>query len=158
MSARTCPSTPAALALSLSVALALSAPPALAQDWDAVEIGVQEVASGVYMLTGRGGNIVLSGHNNIKGEVFRYLEDLEPGDTITLYTGNQPYEYAVADKFILKDKGEPEAVRRANARWIGPFNEERVTLVTCWPYTNNTYRLIVIAHPISKNSNTINGD
>ena len=39
----------------------LAAVPCSAQDqWDAVEIGVQEVASGVYMLTGRGGNIGLS--------------------------------------------------------------------------------------------------
>lgn len=39
----------------------LATVPCSAQDqWDAVEIGVQEVASGVYMLTGRGGNIGLS--------------------------------------------------------------------------------------------------
>lgn len=98
-------------------------------------------------LPGQGGNIVLSGHNNIKGEVFRYLVDLKPGDLVTLYVDEQPYDYVVADIFIVKDKGEPEAVRRENAKWIGPFNEERLTLVTCWPYTNNTHRLIVIARP-----------
>jgi sortase A len=74
---------------------------------------------------------------------------LEPGDVITLYTDEtQAYEYIVEDKFIVKDKGEPEAVRRENAKWIGPFNEERLTLVTCWPYTSNTHRLIVIAKPV----------
>ncbi|PKO21803.1 MAG: hypothetical protein CVU38_12900, partial [Chloroflexi bacterium HGW-Chloroflexi-1] len=31
------------------------------------------------------GNVVLSGHHNIEGEVFRYVVDLEPGDKITLY-------------------------------------------------------------------------
>lgn len=100
------------------------------------------------MLPGQGGNIVLSGHHNIKGEVFRYIVDLEPGDTVSLYVGDQRYDYTVDDKFIVKDKGEPDAVRRANARWIGPFNEERLTLVTCWPYNNNTHRLIVIARPV----------
>lgn len=100
---------------------------------------------------GQAGNVVLSGHNNIKGEVFRYLEDVEPGDVMTLYADGRPYRYAVSDKFIVKDKGEPEAVRRENAKWIGPFNEERLTLVTCWPYNNNTHRLIVIAHPVSDN-------
>lgn len=99
-------------------------------------------------LPGQGGDIVLSGHNNVKGEVFRYLVDLKPGDVVTLYVGEQPYEYGVTDIFILKDKGEPEAVRRQNAQWIGPFNEERLTLVTCWPYTNNTHRLIIIARPL----------
>ena len=62
-----------------------------------------------------------------------------------IFTGRSP-----KDKFIVKDKGEPEAVRRANAKWIGPFNEERLTLVTCWPYNNNTHRLIVIAKPVEQ--------
>ncbi len=100
------------------------------------------------LLPGQGGNIVLSGHHNIKGEVFRYIVDLEPGAIISLYQADQRYDYAVADKFIVKDKGEPEAVRRENAKWIGPFNDERLTLITCWPYTNNTHRVIVIAKPV----------
>jgi len=99
------------------------------------------------MLPGQGGNIVFSAHHNIKGEVFRYIVDLEPGNVVTLYDEAKSYDYVVEDKFIVKDKGEPEAVRRANAKWIGPFNEERLTLVTCWPYNNNTHRLIVIAKP-----------
>jgi glyoxylase-like metal-dependent hydrolase (beta-lactamase superfamily II) len=39
--------------------LLVAAPPAAGQDWDAVEIEAQEVADGVYMLTGRGGNLGL---------------------------------------------------------------------------------------------------
>jgi sortase A len=99
-------------------------------------------------LPGQGGNIVLSGHHNINGEVFRYTIELNVGDIIILYEGDQTYNYAVVDKFIVKDKGEPDAIRRENAKWIGPFNEERLTLVTCWPYTNNTHRAIVIAKPV----------
>ena len=113
---------------------------------------VAEYAAGWHknsLLPGQGGNIVLSGHHNIKGEVFRYIVDLEPGAIISLLTGDQHHDYAVVDKFIVKDKGEPEAVRRENAKWVGPFNEERVTLVTCWPYTNNTHRVIVIAKPVT---------
>lgn len=103
------------------------------------------------LLPGQGGNVVLSGHHNIKGEVFRYIVDMNLGDVITLTdeAGNL-FKYTVADKFIVKDKGEPDAVRRANARWIGPFNDERLTLVTCWPYNNNTHRVIVIAKPVSQ--------
>lgn len=98
-------------------------------------------------LPGHQGNIVLSGHHNILGEVFRYTVDLEPGDLITLYAGERPYQYRVEDKFIIKDKGEPEEVRKANARWIGPFSDQRLTMITCWPYNNNTHRVIVIAKP-----------
>ena len=60
---------------------------------------------------GHEGNIVLNGHHNIKGEVFRYLVDLEVGDR------------------------------------IGPTDSEQLTMVTCWPYTNNTHRLVIIAKP-----------
>ncbi len=98
-------------------------------------------------LPGQGGNIVLSAHHNIKGEIFRYTLNLEPGDIITLYDETTSYQYIVEDKFIVKDRGEPDAVRRENNKWIGPFNEERLTLVTCWPFNSNTHRLIVIAKP-----------
>jgi sortase A len=101
-------------------------------------------------LPGQGGNIVLSAHHNIKGEVFRYTIDMNVGDIVTLYEGDQPFNYEVVDKFIVKDKGEPDAVRLENAKWIGPFNEERLTLVTCWPYTNNTHRAIVNARPVQQ--------
>jgi hypothetical protein len=86
-------------------------------------------------------------HYNIKGEVFRYLVDLEPGNIITLFADGRPYTYTVESRFVAKDKGEPAEVRRENTRWIGPFPAERVTLVTCWPYTNNTHRVMVIAKP-----------
>jgi sortase A len=99
-------------------------------------------------LPGHEGNIVLSGHHNIMGEVFRYIVDLEPGDFITLYADDRPYFYKVESKFIVKDKGEPNEVRYQNARWIGPFTDQRLTLIACWPYTNNTHRVIVIAKPV----------
>jgi sortase A len=96
-------------------------------------------------LPGAGGNVVLSGHHNTKGEVFRYIIDLDPGDTVTLYVGEQPYTYTVESRFVVRDKGATEEKRRQNAQWIGPFPDERLTLVTCWPYTSNTHRVIVIA-------------
>lgn len=114
--------------------------------WD-----VAEYAAGWHKnsaLPGQQGNIVLSGHNNVKGEVFRYLSDLEPGDRITLYADGRPYEYKVDESFIVKDLGEPPEVRRQNARWIGPFDDQRLTLVSCWPYTGNAYRVIIIARPV----------
>jgi sortase A len=97
---------------------------------------------------GGNGNIVLNGHHNIKGEVFRYLVDVKVGDRVLVYAKDQIHYYAVTEKHILKEKGEPVEIRRQNARWIGPAPEERVTMITCWPYTNNTHRLIAVAHPI----------
>lgn len=97
---------------------------------------------------GHGGNIVLSGHHNIKGEVFRYLVDLEPGDPITLITEDgAAYTYQVVETLLLAEANATEEQRRANAQYIAPTDEEQLTLVTCWPYWTNTHRLIVIAKP-----------
>jgi len=98
-------------------------------------------------LPGQPGNTVISGHHNIKGEVFRYLADIEEGAEVDLYVGSTVYRYYVEQKMIVKEKGEPLEVRQQNARWIGPTDDVRLTLVTCWPYTNNTHRVIVVAKP-----------
>lgn len=97
---------------------------------------------------GQPGNTVMAGHHNVNGEVFRDLVNVEVGDRVTLYSGNQKYDYIVDLKTIVKEKGEPVEARKRNAQWIAPTNDERLTLVTCWPYTNNTHRVIVIARPV----------
>jgi LPXTG-site transpeptidase (sortase) family protein len=95
------------------------------------------------------GNTVLDGHHNIAGEVFRHLVDLKAGDVIEVYAGAQQVEYQVTALHILLDRDQPLEIRRQNAQWIQPTLDERLTLVTCWPYTSNTHRLIVVAMPIS---------
>ena len=97
---------------------------------------------------GRPGNTVLDGHHNIAGEVFRHLVDLKAGDLIEVYSGAQQVVYKVTALHILPDRDQPLEVRQKNAEWIQPTLDERLTLVTCWPYTNNTHRLIVVAMPI----------
>lgn len=96
---------------------------------------------------GEGGNIVLDGHHNVAGEVFRYLVDLKEGDAIQLWVGDQTRDYVVSLLKILPEKGQPISVRLENAKWMQPTDDERLTLVTCWPYENNTHRLIVVALP-----------
>ncbi len=99
---------------------------------------------------GNVGNTVISGHHNIKGEVFRYVVNLEVGDEVDLFVAAQRYPYLVSEKHILREKGMPDAVRTANAQWIAQTTDQRLTLVTCWPYANNTHRLIVVAKPMWK--------
>lgn len=96
---------------------------------------------------GEPGNTVMAGHHNIKGEVFRDLVNVEVGDEVTVYVGDTTYRYVVELKTIVKEKGEPLEVRQKNAQWIAPTTDERLTMVTCWPYTNNTHRVIVVAKP-----------
>jgi sortase A len=93
------------------------------------------------------GNTVLNGHHNINGEVFRDLEDLQPGDEIIIQTGDKTHHYAVTERHILEEKYQSAEVRRQNAQFIMPTDDRRLTLVTCWPYTNNTHRLVIVALP-----------
>jgi len=98
-------------------------------------------------LPGHGENVVMSGHHNIKGEVFRHLVDVKVGDRIALYVGSTLYPYEVAETYILKEKGQPISVRLKNARFMRPTGDDRLTLISCWPYTNNTHRVVVVAKP-----------
>ena len=97
---------------------------------------------------GQPGNTVMAGHHNVNGEVFRDLVNVEVGDKVTILSGGNRYEYIVDLKTIVKEKGETVEARKRNAQWIAPTDDERITLVTCWPYTNNTHRVIVVARPL----------
>jgi len=139
--------------------------PALAVDIPVVKVGWQTVSEGenarlVWTVAdyaasfhrtsaypGRPGNTVISGHNNIRGEVFRDLESLATGDEVSVYVGETLYRYTVSEVHILPEKWASEEEKQENAKWIDYFPEERLTLVTCWPYEGNSHRVIVLAHP-----------
>jgi LPXTG-site transpeptidase (sortase) family protein len=94
---------------------------------------------------GEAGNVVLAGHNDIDGEVFRYLDRLRKGDRFTLYRDADAYEYVVTDILIVREQGTSEGQRRENAKVLLPTEEPVATLITCWPYRVDTHRLIVRA-------------
>ena len=101
------------------------------------------------------GNTVLNGHHNIYGEVFGRLADLEQGDRILMYSGEQAFAYVIALKLILLEQDQPIEVRAANARWIDRSQDERLTLVSCWPHYNNSHRIIIVATPVSLRENGV---
>ena len=96
---------------------------------------------------GEPGNIVMSGHNNIYGAVFRELDQLRRGDEIDVWADGEAHPYTVHDVLILPDKTVSLEQRKENARWIGSFGDNRLTLVSCWPRDDNTHRIIVVAFP-----------
>ena len=119
-------------------------------DVEVIEWEVPDDAAGFHTgsaYPGQPGNTVISGHNNVAGEVFRCLIDLEVGDRVTVYVGETPHHYWVVQKEIVREFGASEEQRRENAKWIAPTGDERLTLVTCWPYSGNSHRLIVVALP-----------
>ncbi len=95
-------------------------------------------------IPGRPGNIVLSGHVDIKGEVFRDLDKLSIGDSFTLYSDAGEFHYIVTDIKLVREVGVPREVQLANAAFMAPTIDETVTMITCWPYGIDTHRLIVI--------------
>ena len=117
-------------------------------------------------LLGDEGNLVISGHNNIYGEVFKPISfawdndtripvdsvtdrsDLLNGRTIELFdAAGQEFRYTIAAFYRLKDTGVSAEQRIANGRFMEPTDQGQVTLITCWPPTSNTHRLVVIAVP-----------
>ncbi|HSG16571.1 MAG TPA: sortase [Anaerolineae bacterium] len=94
------------------------------------------------------GNTVLNGHNNVHGAVFRDLVDVNFGDEIVVHEGQQTYRYQVAHREVLEESDQPLSVRLENAKWMFPTSDERLTLISCWPYVGNTHRVIVVATPV----------
>jgi len=117
----------------------------LVSEWEVADYAVGFHRGSAY--PGHVGNTVLSGHHNIRGEVFRDLHLVEPGDDVYLYVGIQGYRYVVEAKYRLREKDVPLEIKRKNARWIQHTDDERLTLVTCWPYSGNSHRIVVVARP-----------
>lgn len=115
-------------------------------EWD-----VAEYAAGWHKnssVPGETGNIVMSGHNNILGSVFRELDQLKRGDTLEVFAGGTEYTYSVDEVMILPEKHASDQQRKANAKYIQETTDDRLTLVSCWPRDDNTHRIVVIAKPV----------
>ncbi|HPL27560.1 MAG TPA: sortase [Anaerolineae bacterium] len=124
--------------------------PVIVGDYQATEWPVPGNAAGYHSgsaYPGYGGNTVISGHHNLGTEVFRYLIDLEIGDEVILHAGQARYTYTVAEKELFPEKGTGAQQQLDNGRWIAPTTDERLTLVTCWPYSGNSHRLVIVARP-----------
>ena len=85
---------------------------------------------------GENGNVVLAGHDDVFGEVFRDLDKLQPGDQVILYTMQQQYIYLVTETRIV----EPSQVEVMNST-----SDPTVTLISCYPYMVDNKRIVVFA-------------
>ena len=109
-------------------------------------------------LPGQPGNVVISGHNNIKGRVFRPISALgEPdvsfpkGALAYLYDAEgRVFAYAFETMYKFKEVGVPLEERIKNAQLMAPTSEPVLTLITCWPLNNNTHRIVVRARLVGE--------
>lgn len=104
-------------------------------DWEALKLGVGQVPNGATPMDPNG-NVVLAAHNDIYGELFRYLDQLEPGDKFQIQTKSQLYNYTVTRWDIY----DPTAVEV-----MDPRGKPTSTLISCYPYQVNNKRIVVFA-------------
>jgi sortase A len=118
----------------------VDAPVVQGDGWEQLKKGVGQHLGTVS--PGQNGNLVLSAHNDIFGEIFRDLDQLQAGDEIILYTNQRAYTYLVTDTQIV----EPTAVEV-----MAPSAQPTVTLISCYPYLKDTERIAVMARLQSNN-------
>jgi len=83
---------------------------------------------------GAAGNAAYSAHDDIKGEVFKRLGELSPGDVLRFYTPHSVYTYVVTNQLTV----DPSDVSVLN-----PTRSSTVTLISCAPYWVDTQRIVV---------------
>jgi sortase A len=103
--------------------------------WEQLKKGVgQHIGSAN---PGEKGNLVLSAHNDIYGEIFRDLDKLQKGDLITIYTSQHAYTYVIAEN--------PKIVEPTAVEVMAPTTDAMVTLISCYPYLVDNKRIVVRA-------------
>ncbi|MDF1499308.1 MAG: class D sortase [Anaerolineales bacterium] len=109
-----------------------AAPVVQGDGWEQLKKGVgQHIGSAD---PGSNGNMVLSAHNDIFGELFRDLDKLKPGDEIRVQTSMQEYVYRVTGMRIVSP---------TEVNVMSPTAKATVTLISCYPYLVDTERIVV---------------
>jgi sortase A len=105
--------------------------------WQVLQLGVGHHIGSAN--PGQRGNMVLSAHNDVYGEIFRHLDRLQPGDSITVWsTDNREYTYRIQDPYRVVN---PTDVWVLDSRG----EEKKLTLISCYPYRVDTKRIVVFA-------------
>jgi sortase A len=113
-------------------AINVDAPIVQGDGWEQLKKGVgQHIGSSN---PGDAGNVVLSAHNDIFGEIFRDLDRLQPGDEITIYTNQRAYTYVVSDSMVV----EPTQVDI-----MDNTSQPTLTLISCYPYLVDDQRIAI---------------
>lgn len=71
---------------------------------------------------GQFGNVILAGHNNMKGSIFRNLYKLNKGEEILIESNNKVFRYRIYDKVIVEPNSN---IIKQDLRY------KELTLITC---------------------------
>jgi sortase A len=114
--------------------IGVEAPVVEGDDWEALKQGAGHHIGSAN--PGESGNCIISAHNDIYGEIFRHLSDVDLGDEVLVYTASQVYRYVITQKRII----EPDDVSV-----MYPTSSPLLTLISCYPYGIDSHRIVVIA-------------
>lgn len=115
-------------------------------EWEVAEYAVgHQNLSGA---PGEGENIVLAGHNNTKGQVFRALPQVSLGDEVVVHTTRGAFPYVVTERTIVPYRADPAKGDAVLQEYAGRTGDERLTLISCYPYVTNADRIVVVAKPL----------
>jgi sortase A len=112
----------------------VEAPVVEGDDWEALKQGAGHHIGSAN--PGESDNCIISAHNDIFGEIFRDLPDVDLGDEVFVYTASQVYRYVVTQKRFI----EPDDVSV-----MYPTSSPVLTLISCYPYGIDSHRIVVIA-------------
>ena len=104
-------------------------------DWEALKQGIGQLQNGVTP-DAASGNLVLSAHNDIYGELFRHLDQLEAGDKFQVQTQTDIFTYEITGWEVV----EPTAVHVLDST-----SDPTATLISCYPYQVDDKRIVVSA-------------
>lgn len=120
--------------------LSVDAPVVQGDGWEQLKKGVaQHIGSAN---PGEPGNIVMSAHNDVFGEIFRNLDQLKRGDEVIVYSPQNAYTYIVTDIQVV----EPTDVEV-----MASTPDPTITLISCYPYLIDNQRIVVRGSLLSNN-------
>lgn len=113
-------------------AIDVDAPVVQGDSWEQLKKGVGHHIGSAN--PGQNGNLVLTAHNDVFGEIFRDLDRLVPGDIVIVYTLQRQYIYVVTETRIIAPT-EVEVMQ--------PTADASITLISCYPYMVDNQRIVV---------------
>lgn len=115
-------------------AITIDAPIVQGDGWDQLKKGV-----GQHIGTpnpGQVGNLILSAHNDVFGELFRDLDKLKVGDEVIIFSQQKQYIYRVINSTI---------VLPTQVEVMAQTTRPTITLISCYPYLVDKKRIVVSA-------------
>jgi sortase A len=110
-------------------------------------------------LPGNSGNASIAGHRTTYGAPFNRIDELVPGDEITVTSVQGEFTYRVMDPVVayadhleqIDAVGDGHIIVQPTAGWVlENFGDDRLTLTACHPKLSSRQRIIVAAELVTE--------